>query len=407
MKNKAKLKKQLKHQRQRAEFVEKSNNLLERHSENQSPDKILNELPYMPFGNFSNEIPNTKDVIITDPNHPLNKHPDDFMQEIRERLATRTHENYDNKDNRLLLTHQEYVPASDRQCYLNGLVTNVKHLVKNNCIYTYVLLEEVYGKVKDVRNVNNYRWKLLTDHLWLDVNEYQVDDEADSVSVALGDNLLFSANINKYRGYRENINQNKYGVTDVNLIRSGYPDIGITDFERGTAVYKCGMPIRYPHRDNVIFKMYNKNKYPFASPMFGKQIDDSIRDKIDNPYYRIGMLRNLDIYGQLKYGFYQIKDDAVLGYDTGKPNPNIKNYSRLHWTHNLNYNPDTFTPLIKTSDIVPTDDFNDMYDDVAHQTKCRRTRFGISKDNQPKTRTHHKSNHNSKSLDYKIYKALH
>lgn len=397
MKNKNKLKKQLKHKKQQQAFKERIDDEAVKRTEYHGVS-ILQAIPYFPFAKDAEMLP-SRQAIIQSPNHPLNQNSEKFMAPVREFLQRTDREDLDSKDNRFRLTKQQYQPSPYGDGLFSGIVTQVKQTTKNRNIRTYILVEEVQGLVKSSKQSWG-RWKLLTDHLWLDVNDFMVAEGKAHVEVAIGDMLTFAASICSYRGLRENIEQTKYGVKDVVMITSGYPMKKKGPGDSKMMGYDFMHPIMYPHHNHYIFKMYSAFEYRFSQPTFGDQANPDAVNKSFNPYYQLGNSYNIDMYGQLKYGFYKINEPASLVFDK----ENLKSDTDaplLHWTHNPNIDPEKQIIALTYEDLLPKTDFDTMYNRIVEKLKCRKTSFGQSKHNRPHT-------HSSKpSLNTKIFKALH
>lgn len=353
------------------------------YNENHKELKVTTEhLPYMPFGaqliGVKYQIPSN--LHVAGDGHPLNKNSEMVMAPVRKVIEEASNE-YNHNDIRLLMKDQPYAKTSYGDAIMRGLVSGYKYTLKNNVLKLYILIRDVAGLT--TKGNNNYACKHLTDHLWLDINDFILKSPLDSLDIGIGDEILFGAKIVKYHGYRNNIKQIKYGVSKIQILSAGYPLIYMSPINKDNpndpinSQYYPFNPIIYNHHEHKLLTMYNRDKYPISTPDFGNQIERHIQKAAQRKNIKIGHLPNVNLHGQIKYAFknettkHELNDQYKLIFensmtDFAKKHP-------IHWANETYHLENNQIELFKLSALLPNTTFEDMYRRALELTKYRRT----------------------------------
>lgn len=378
-----KLKKQLKHKRQKADHMKNIVKAIQK-PKIIDDEPLVKKLKYPPFKGELIRQPFVNFIKHAD--NPMNFHSKQFMTPIRRRLQKDTY--YKENDSRILMTQKPliHIADNDDRMMLSGIVADYKYVIKHNTIRIYLLIRDVRGCMKDRKNGNH--WKTLTDHIWIDINDGATDARNHDVQIGIGDELVFYGRFNNYRGYRNDIKQEKVGVEDVVIVSGGYPNIRYESVDPVMGILKMNItfafPIQYNHQEDYLIQWSNEREYPYAMPTFGDQMDKKVRDLYTNPYYQLMNSTNVDIYHQLKYGYYNIKDDANLVLNLAKAEKHDQD-NALYWSRSIKESNDQFQVILNSSELNPRTNFNDVYERLCDKYRFRKTTHG----RKPSPNTYH------------------
>ena len=370
-----KLKKQIKHQKQKEKHVKQIiKGMIKPKLLDDKP--LVERLRYPPVkgelirGRFANFMKNA--------NNPLNNQSTKFMTPVRRRLEEDT--DYKENDSRILIGQQplQTIAKGDNRVMLCGILAGYKYTLNNKNIRVYLLVRDVRGIVNNPRDGRGH-WKSLTDHLWIDINTGWSDSNYQDIVAGIGDELVFYGEFGSYRGYRNEIKQDKVGVENVVIVSAGYPTIRYTQSNDAEFMMQLniqfGFPVQYNHHDDYLIRWPNSNDYPSAIPNFGSQMPHEVHTAYTNPYFRVMNSANVDIYHQLKYGYYNIKDDANLVFDY--PKAYNKNFDDcLYWSRTIKESNNDYEIVLNSSELNPRTSFEDAYNRICDKYRLRKTIHG-------------------------------
>lgn len=379
-----KLKKQIKHKKQQEQHVKQIVKTMFK-------PKLLDDKPlverlrYPPVkgdlvkGKFANFMKNA--------NNPLNLQSTKFMTPVRRRLEEDT--DYKENDSRILICQQplQTIAKGDSRVMLSGILAGYRYTLKNKNIRVYLLVRDVRGIIKNPKDGRSH-WKSLTDHLWIDINNGWSDSQYQDIVAGIGDELVFYGEFDKYRGYRNDIKQDKVGLQGVVMVSAGYPTIRYEQANEAEFMMQLsiqfGFPVQYNHRDDYLIAWPNRADYPAAIPSFGKQMPHEVRTAYTNPYFRVMNSANVDLYHQLKYGYYNIKDDANLIFDYPKAQK-FDFDNCLYWSRSIKESTDDLEIVINSAELNPRTSFEDVYNRICDKHHLRKTIHG----RKPNNHTNH------------------
>lgn len=343
-------------------------------------EALPGRIPYLPL---YDKVVGRKDYPF-EPIH-LTGHPNLFNLDEDHLMGPALHEldkisnNYNHNDVRLFIKDLPYFKTGYGDGVFTGTVAGYRYTYKKNNLRLYVLVRSVSALLHDADSTaNQARPKLITDHFWVDVNDFILDNELaqlDSLDIGIGDELVFGANIKKYYGYRNNIKQLKYGIKDARIITCGYPLLESTN--HGTVDYHPFTPILYNHHNQKLFTIYNREKYPIAYPELGSQIERKLHYIAKKSTNTVGNLPNLNLHGQIMYAFNNktTKHEMNGGYKLilETSDNDFAHKHPIHWSNETYHVDNNQIQLLKLSEILPNTSFYSMYKRSLNLTKYRKT----------------------------------